>query len=405
MGVITPVGSDINTFWDNITKGVSGIVPITQFDATAFDCRIAGEVPDFDAALYFKQKKDARRADRFVQLAVAAAKNAMIDSGFPEQLPDPERFGCIVGSGIGGLKTTEDQHTIYMQKGPSRLSPFMIPMLIVNMASGMISMEFGLQGPNFAPVSACATSAHAIGEAWRLIRSGDADVFVAGGSESAIVPLGIGGFAAMKALSTRNDEPARASRPWDKDRDGFVMGEGAGIVVLEELEHAKARGAKIYAEVVGYGMTADAFHMSAPLPNHEQAQRSMRIAIERAGLNAGDIDYINAHGTSTPMGDVCEVRAVKAVLGQHAHTTPVSSTKSMTGHLLGAAGAVETVVCVKTIETGIIPPTINLENPGEECDLDFVPNVAREKKVRVTLNNSFGFGGHNVSLVIRAFEA
>ena len=404
MGVITPVGSDINTFWDNITKGVSGIVPITQFDATAFDCRIAGEVSGFDAALYFKQKKDARRADRFVQLAVAAAKNAMIDSGFPEQLPDPERFGCIVGSGIGGLKTTEDQHTIYMQKGPSRLSPFMIPMLIVNMASGMISMEFGLQGPNFAPVSACATSAHAIGEAWRLIRSGDADVFVAGGSESAIVPLGIGGFAAMKALSTRNDEPARASRPWDKDRDGFVMGEGAGIVVLEELEHAKARGAKIYAEVVGYGMTADAFHMSAPLPNHEQAQRSMRIAIERAGLNPGDIDYINAHGTSTPMGDVCEVRAVKSVLGQHAHTTPVSSTKSMTGHLLGAAGAVETVVCVKTIETGIIPPTINLENPGEECDLDFVPNVAREKTVRVALNNSFGFGGHNVSLVIRAFE-
>ena len=404
MGVITPVGSDINTFWDNITKGVSGIVPITQFDATAFDCRIAGEVAGFDAALYFKQKKDARRADRFVQLAVAAAKNAMIDSGFPEQLPDPERFGCIVGSGIGGLKTTEDQHTIYMQKGPSRLSPFMIPMLIVNMASGMISMEFGLQGPNFAPVSACATSAHAIGEAWRLIRSGDADVFVAGGSESAIVPLGIGGFAAMKALSTRNDEPARASRPWDKDRDGFVMGEGAGIVVLEELEHAKARGAKIYAEVVGYGMTADAFHMSAPLPNHEQAQRSMRIAIERAGLNPGDIDYINAHGTSTPMGDVCEVRAVKSVLGQHAHTTPVSSTKSMTGHLLGAAGAVETVVCVKTIETGIIPPTINLENPGEECDLDFVPNVAREKTVRVALNNSFGFGGHNVSLVIRAFE-
>jgi 3-oxoacyl-[acyl-carrier-protein] synthase II len=403
MGVITPVGSDINTFWENITKGVSGIVPITQFDAAAFDCRIAGEVQGYDPALYFKEKKDARRADRFVQLAMGAAKNAFIDAGFSGPPSDPERFGCIVGSGIGGLKTTEDQHTIYMQKGPGRLSPFMIPMLIVNMASGMISMEFGLQGPNFAPVSACATSAHAVGEAWRLIRAGDADVFLAGGSEAAIVPLGIGGFAAMKALSTRNDEPAKASRPWDKDRDGFVMGEGAGILCLEELEHAKARGAKIYAEVVGYGMTADAYHMSAPLPNHEQAQRSMKIAMERAGINAGDIDYINAHGTSTPMGDVCEVRAVKAVLGDHAKTTPVSSTKSMTGHLLGAAGAVETVVCVKTIQSGIIPPTINLDNPGEECDLDFVPHTAREKKVRVALNNSFGFGGHNVTLAIREF--
>jgi 3-oxoacyl-[acyl-carrier-protein] synthase II len=404
MGVITPLGTNIDTFWENLTKGASGIVPITQFDASLFDCRIAGEVRDFDAASYFKQKKDARRADRFVQLAVGAAKCAMVDAGFPEQISEPERFGCIIGSGIGGLKTTEDQHTIYMEKGPGRLSPFMIPMLIVNMASGMISMEFGLQGPNFSPVSACATSAHAVGEAWRLIRAGDADVFLAGGSEAAIVPLGIGGFAAMKALSTRNDEPTRASRPWDKDRDGFVMGEGAGVLVLEELEHAKARGAKIYAEVVGYGMTADAYHMSAPLPNHEQAQRSMRIAMERGGLNPQDIDYINAHGTSTPMGDVCEVRAVKAVMGENAKNVPVSSTKSMTGHLLGAAGAVESVVCVKTIQTGIIPPTINLENPGEECDLDCVPNVAREKKVKVALNNSFGFGGHNVTLAIRAFE-
>jgi 3-oxoacyl-[acyl-carrier-protein] synthase II len=404
MGVISPLGTNVDTFWDNITKGVSGIVPITQFDAALFDCRIAGEVRDFDPAAYFKQKKDARRADRFVQLAVAAAKNAMTDAGFTDQVPNPERFGCIVGSGIGGLKTTEDQHTIYMEKGPSRLSPFMIPMLIVNMASGMISMEFGLQGPNFSPVSACATSAHAVGEAWRLIRAGDADVFVAGGSEAAIVPLGIGGFAAMKALSTRNDDPARASRPWDKDRDGFVMGEGAGILVMEELEHAKARGARIYAEVAGYGMTADAYHMSSPLPNHEQAQRSMRIAMERAGLNPADVDYVNAHGTSTSMGDVCEVRAVKAVLGEHAKSIPVSSTKSMTGHMLGAAGAVESVVCVKTIQTGIMPPTINLECPGEECDLDFIPNVAREKNVRVTLNNSFGFGGHNVTLAIRSFE-
>jgi 3-oxoacyl-[acyl-carrier-protein] synthase II len=264
-------------------------------------------------------------------------------------------------------------------------------------------MEWGLQGPNYAPVSACATSAHAVGEAWRLIREGDADLFVAGGSEAAIVPLGIGGFAAMKALSTRNDEPAKASRPWDKDRDGFVMGEGAGIVVLEELEHAKKRGARIYGEIVGYGMTADAYHMSAPLPNHEQAQRSMRIALQKAGLNASDIDYINAHGTSTPVGDVAEVRAVKAVLGDAAKRVPVSSTKSMTGHLLGAAGVVETIVCVKAIETGVVPPTINLDTPDEECDLDFVPNTAREVKPKIALNNSFGFGGHNVSLAVREF--
>jgi 3-oxoacyl-[acyl-carrier-protein] synthase II len=281
----------------------------------------------------------------------------------------------------------------------------MIPMLISNMASGMVSMEYGLQGPNYAPVSACATSAHSIGEAWRMIRDGDADAFVAGGSEAAIVPLGIGGFAAMKAMSTRNDDPTAASRPWDKDRDGFIMGEGAGILVMEELEHAKGRGAHIYAEIAGYGLTSDAYHMSAPLPNHEQAQRSMRTALAKAGLNITDVNYINAHGTSTPVGDVAEVRAVKAVFGDHARGhMPVSSTKSMTGHLLGAAGAVETVVCVQTINTGIIPPTINLHSPGDECDLDFVPLTAREAKVKVALNNSFGFGGHNVSLVVRAFE-
>src|SRR5688500_1199968 len=295
MGVITPVGNDLQTFWNNLVNGVSGIGPITQFDVSAFDCRIAGEVRNFEAVNYFKDKKGPRRSDRFVHFAVGAAKLAMEDAGFTGTVPEPERFGCIIGSGIGGLKTTEDQHTNYMNKGASRISPFMIPMLISNMASGIVSMEWGLQGPNYAPVSACATSAHSVGEAWRLIREGDADAFVAGGSEAAIVPLGIGGFAAMKALSTRNDEPAKASRPWDKDRDGFVMGEGAGIVVLEELEHAKARGAQIYGEIVGYGMTADAFHMSAPLPNHEQAQRSMRIALQKAGLNVSDVDYINAH--------------------------------------------------------------------------------------------------------------
>lgn len=405
MGVVTPVGNDLATFWQNLSQGKSGIGPITHFDVSAFDCRIAGEVRDFNPELAFKDKKSVRRTDRFVQLAAGAAKEAMADAGFEAgKIADPERFGCIVGSGIGGLKTTEDQHTNYMQKGPSRISPFMIPMLISNMASGIVSMEWGIQGPNYSPVSACATSAHAVGEAWRLIREGDADVFMAGGSEAAIVPLGIGGFAAMKALSTRNDDPTRASRPWDKDRDGFVMGEGAGIVVVEELEHARKRGAKIYGEVAGYGMTADAFHMSAPLPNHEQAQRSMRIALQKAGLTPSDVGYINAHGTSTPMGDIAEVRAVKAVMGEHAKRVPVSSTKSMTGHLLGAAGVVETIVCVKAIQEGLIPPTINLESPDEECDLDFVPNKAREAQVRVALNNSFGFGGHNVTLVMKAFE-
>ncbi|MEO8352999.1 MAG: beta-ketoacyl-ACP synthase II, partial [Chthoniobacteraceae bacterium] len=359
---------------------------------------------DFNPVNFFKAPKDVNRTDRFTQLAVAAAKEAMANANLTGPVGDPERFGVVIGSGIGGLKTTEDQHTILLEKGPSRLSPFMIPSLIVNMASGMVSMEYGLQGPNFAPVSACATSAHAIGEAWRMIREGEADAFVAGGSEAAIVPLGIGGFAAMKALSTRNDEPTRASRPWDKDRDGFVMGEGAGVLVMEELEHAKKRGARILGEVAGYGLTADAFHMSAPLPNHEQAQRSMKVAMQRAGLNPGQIDYINAHGTSTPIGDVAEVRAVKAVFGEHARNgLLVSSTKSMTGHLLGAAGVVETVVCLKAIETGVIPPTINLENPGDECDLDFTPLKAREHKVKAAMNNSFGFGGHNVTLIVTEF--
>ncbi|MEA3210274.1 MAG: 3-oxoacyl-[acyl-carrier-protein] synthase [Chthoniobacter sp.] len=405
MGVITPVGNDLQTFWQNLTAGMSGIGPITHFDVTAYDCRIAGEVRDFEAVKAFKTPKDVRRTDRFTHLAVAAAKNAMADAGLSAPLGDPERFGCMIGSGIGGLKTTEDQHTVLMNKGPSRISPFMIPMLIGNMASGIVSMEYGLQGPNFATVSACATSAHAIGEAWRMIRDGDADAFLAGGSEAAIVPLGIGGFAAMKALSTRNDEPTRASRPWDKDRDGFVMGEGAGIIVLEALDHALARGARIYGELAGYGLTSDAHHMSAPLPNHEQAQRCMRMALAKAGLNTDSVDYVNAHGTSTPMGDVAETRAVKAVFGDWARKgLLVSSTKSMTGHLLGAAGAVETVVCLQAIKTGVIPPTINLEHPDEECDLDFVPLTAREHRVKVAVNNSFGFGGHNATIVATAFE-
>ncbi len=403
MGVVTPLGIDIPTFWNNLVAGKSGIGRVTQIDISQYDCKIGGEVKDFDPAKYFKSSKDARRADRYSQLAMAAAKLAWADGGFSE-VADPDRFGVIVGSGIGGLRTLEDQHTVLMNKGPGRVSPFTIPMMISNMASGMISMDLALSGPNFAPVSACATSAHSIGEAWRMIRDNDADAFLAGGSEAAIAPMGLAGFAAMKALSTRNDEPEKASRPFDRDRDGFVMSEGAGVIVMEELEHARKRGAQIYGEIVGYGLTADAYHMSAPLPNHDQAQRSMKIALERAGLNTSDVDYINAHGTSTPVGDLAETRAVKSVFGDYARNgLLVSSTKSMLGHLLGAAGAVETIVCALAMKNGVVPPTINLDNPEPECDLDYVAHTAREKKVRVALNNSFGFGGHNVTLAVREF--
>lgn len=403
MGIQTPLGDELESFWSNLTRGVSGIKRVTLFDVTDYDCQIGGEVPNFDPPKWFKVPKDAKRADRYTQLAMAAAKLAMVDAGLTGAPGNPERFGVVIGSGIGGLKSLADQHAVLMTKGPSRISPFMIPMMISNMASGLVSMEFGLQGPNYAPVSACATSAHAIGEAWRMIRDNDADLFLAGGSEAAIVPLGIGGFGAMRALSTRNAEPEKASRPFDKGRDGFVMGEGAGVLVLEELEHAKARGARIYGEVVGYGLTADAYHMTSPSPNGEGAQRCMRMALAKAGILPEQVDYINAHGTSTPVGDVCETRAVKAVFGEHAKKLSVSSTKSMTGHLLGAAGAVESVACTLAIRDGVIPPTINLDDPEEECDLDFTAHTARERPVKITLNNSFGFGGHNASLVIRAF--
>lgn len=402
MGIQTPLGGDLETFWNNLSNGVSGIKRVTLFDVTNYDCQIGGEVAGFEPAKWFKVPKDARRADRYTQLAMAAAKLAMADAGMEGAPGNPERFGVVVGSGIGGLESLSQQHEVLMTKGPSRISPFMIPMMISNMASGLISMEYGLQGPNYAPVSACATSAHAIGEAWRMIREGDADLFLAGGSEAAIVPLGIGGFGAMKALSTRNHEPEKASRPFDKGRDGFVMGEGAGVLVLEEYEHAKKRGAKIYGEVIGYGLTADAYHMTSPLPDGEGAQRCMRMAMAKAGLNPTDIDYINAHGTSTPVGDICETRAVKAVFGEHAKKLSVSSSKSMTGHLLGAAGVVESVVCTLAIQKGVVPPTINLDNPDDECDLDFTAHTAKERPIRVALNNSFGFGGHNATLALRA---
>ncbi len=400
---MSPVGTDLDTFWKNLTAGQSGIGRVTLFDITGYDCQIAGEVSGFDPAQWFKVPKDSRRADRYAQLAMAASKLAMADAGLEGAPGSPERFGVMIGSGIGGLKSLEDQHTNLITKGPSRISPFMIPMMISNMASGLVSMEYGLQGPNFAPVSACATSAHAIGEAWRMIRDGDADAFLAGGSEAAVVPLGLGGFGAMKALSTRNDEPTRASRPFDKGRDGFVMGEGAGVLVLEALEHAKARGARIYCELLGYGLTADAYHMTSPLPNGEGAQRCMRMALAKAGVNVEAVDYVNAHGTSTPVGDLCEVRAIKAVFGEHAKKLAISSTKSMTGHLLGAAGVIESVACAMSIRTGVVPPTINLEDPEEECDLNFTALTAQERRVKVALNNSFGFGGHNASLVIGAF--
>ena len=404
MGVVTPLGSELELFWDNLLKGQSGIGQITRFDTTDYDCRIAGEVRDFEPRNVFNNPKDVKRTDRFTQMAMGASKMAIKDSGIEVEKTNRERFGVIVSSGIGGLKTLEDQHSALLNKGPSRVSAFTIPMLISNMASGLISMEFGLQGPNMCIVTACATSNNAIGESWRIIKFGDADIFLAGGSEASIIPIGLGGFSAMKALSTRNDEPERASRPFDRDRDGFVMGEGAGVVVVEELGHAKARGAKIYCELTGYGLSGDAYHMTAPPPDGEGAARAMKMALERASIRPEQVDYVNAHATSTDLGDICETRAIKTVFGEHAKNgLSISSTKSMTGHLLGGAGAVEMAICALAIRDSIIPPTINLENPGDECDLDYTPNKAREKKVRVAVNNSFGFGGHNATLIATEF--
>ena len=405
LGVLTPIGNDVETFWSNLKNGVSGIHTIDAFDTGAYDCKIGGQVRGFDPKPFFKNPKDVRRTDRFTQLSMGAARIALDDSGIDvANLKDRNRFGVIVSTGIGGLKTLQDQLTILLTKGPTRNSPFTIPMLISNMASGVISMEFNLRGPNLCIVTACATSNNAIGESWRIIKFGDADIFLAGGSEASIVEIGLAGFSAMKALSTRNDEPGRASRPFDRDRDGFVMSEGAGIVVVEELEHAKARGAKIYCELTGYGVSADAYHMTAPPPDGEGAARAMQMALDHARLSPGQVDYINAHATSTDIGDICETRAIKKVFGDDAYKVAISSTKSMTGHLLGGAGGIEMAACALAIRDSVIPPTINLENPGKECDLDYTPNVAREKKVRVALNNSFGFGGHNATLVATAFE-
>ena len=405
MGVVTPVGNGIETFWSNLKNGVSGIRTIDAFDTTGYDCKIGGQVRDFDPKQFFKNPKDVRRTDRFTHLAMAAAKMALADSGIDmDNLKERDRFGVIVSTGIGGLKTLQDQLQILVTRGPGRNSPFTIPMLASNMAGGVISMEFDLRGPNLCIVTACATSNNAIGESWRIIKFGDADIFLAGGVEASIVKIGVAGFSAMKALSRRNDEPERASRPFDRDRDGFVMSEGSGVVVVEELEHARARGAKIYCEITGYGVSADAYHMTAPPPNGEGAARAMKMALDHARIAPEQVDYINAHATSTDIGDLCETRAIKQIFGEYADKVSISATKSMTGHLLGGAGGIEMAACALAIRDSVIPPTINLENPGEECDLDYTPNVAREKKVRVALNNSFGFGGHNATLVASAFE-
>ena len=403
MGAVTPLGNDVETTWKNLVAGQCGIDRITHFDPAAFVTQIAGEVKNFDPGPAFPSPKEARRSDRFAQFGVFAAHQALLDSGLDLTKADGDEIGVFIGSGIGGLETTAEQHSILLSKGPGRLSPFMIPMLILNMASGLFSMFNKLRGPNVATCSACATSTHAIGEAWRTLKMGDAKVMFAGGSEATIVPIGIGGFCAMRAMSTRNDDPKHSSRPFDLDRDGFVMGEGAGVVVLEELEHAKARGARIYAELVGYGNTADANHMTAPAPGGEGAARCMKMALRNAALNPTDISYINAHGTSTPQGDVAETQAIKTVFGDHARKLAVSSTKGATGHMLGAAGASELVFCIRAIQDNIVPPTINLEKPDPDCDLDYVPHTAREMKVDAIVNNSFGFGGHNATVIAKKF--
>jgi 3-oxoacyl-[acyl-carrier-protein] synthase II len=404
LGAVTPLGNSVDVFWNNLVAGQCGVDKITSWDASPFDTQIAAQVKDFDPLPAFPSPKEIRRTDRYSQFGVHAAWQALKDSGVDLNKTNPDEVGAFIGSGIGGLQTTSEQLKVLFDRGPGRLSPFMIPMLISNMASGLVSMYFNLRGPNFATCSACATANHAIGEAWRTIKMGDAKVMFAGGAEATIVPIGIGGFCAMRAMSTRNDDPKHASRPFDKDRDGFVMGEGAGVVVLEDLEHARARGARIYAELAGYGNTADAHHLTAPSPGGEGATRCMKMALRNAGLNISDITYVNAHGTSTPQGDIAETEAIKTVFGEGARKLMVSSTKGATGHMLGAAGAVETIVCVKAIQTDTVPPTINYQVPDPECDLDYVPNTARQVKVNAIVNNSFGFGGHNATITAKKFR-
>ncbi|MGI6686194.1 MAG: beta-ketoacyl-ACP synthase II [Bacillota bacterium] len=402
LGVISPVGNNIETFWDSLVQGKSGIGEITYFDTTGYTTRIAGQVKDFDPTA-FLDKKEARRMDRYSQFAMAAAKMAVEDAGLDIEKEDGNRVGVILGSGIGGVATMEEQKQILLEKGPGRISPFFVPMMISNMAAGHISIAFRAYGINETIVTACASGTNAIGDAFKAIQRGVADIIFTGGTEAPITPLSVAGFCAMKALSTRNEEPTKASRPFDKNRDGFVMGEGAGILVLESLEHAQKRGAKIYAEIVGYGSTADAHHITAPAPEGEGAAMCMSEALKDAGLKPEDVDYINAHGTSTDLNDKGETMAIRRVFGDHAEKLAVSSTKSVTGHLLGAAGAVEAIASCLAIKNGVIPPTINYETPDPECDLDYVPNTAREREVKVALSNSLGFGGHNATIAFKKF--
>ncbi|BCG59181.1 3-oxoacyl-[acyl-carrier-protein] synthase 2 [Paenibacillus sp. URB8-2] len=402
MGVMTALGKDLETFWDSLMNGKSGVSTIEAFDVSEYTTQIAASIKDFDPEELFG-RKEARKMDRFVQFALAAGQQALNDSGLVigENI-EAERLGVSVGSGIGGLGTWEDQHNLLLEKGPKRVSPFFIPMMIANMGSGQLSISLGAKGPNTTQVTACATGSHAIGDSLRMIQRGDADAMICGGAEATIRPTGMAGFCAMRAMSTRNDEPEKASRPFDTDRDGFVMGEGAGILVLESLEHALQRGARIYAEVIGYGLSGDAHHMTEPDP--EGAARCMKMAIRDAGIQPEEIDYINAHGTSTPVGDKSETTAIKKALGDHAYKVAISSTKSMTGHLLGAAGGVEAIICGLSLQKGIIAPTINLDNQDPDCDLDYVPNTPREADLNIVMSNSFGFGGHNATVILKKYN-
>ena len=402
-GVISPLGNSTEECWANLIAGHSGAGPITRFDASAYETRFACEVRNF-APEGVMDRKVAKRMDRFAQFAVAASHEALKNAGLDLETEDRDRIGVVIGSGIGGMETFESQHDILRERGPGRVSPFFIPMMISDMGSGQVSIQFGLRGPNFATVSACASGAHAIGESLRLLRAGDADVMVAGGAEATITPMSLAGFSSSRALSTRNDDPQRASRPFDIDRDGFVIGEGAGVIILETEDHARRRGAPLLCELGGYGASADAYHLTAPSEDGNGAARAMKRALMDAGIPAEDVEYINAHGTSTPAGDPAEVRAVKSVFGDHARRLMMSSTKSMTGHLLGAAGGLEAVVTALTLARGVVPPTTNLERPDPQCDLDFVPNQARQRPVKAALSNSFGFGGHNVTLAMRSVK-
>ena len=403
MGLVTPVGKTTDETWEALLAGRSGAAPIERFDPEQFDVRFACEVKGFDPTDYM-DRKEARRADLFAQFGVAAAELAAQDAGWDRSKPVGDRVGVVIGSGIGGIQTFEQQANAYFEHGPKRVSPFFVPMFIPDIAAGLVSIRLGAKGPNYCTVSACASSAHALGESFRLIESGKADAMVSGGAEAAITALSVAGFTNMKALSRRNDEPTKASRPFDKGRDGFVLGDGAGVIILESLQHAQNRGADIYAEVVGYGMSGDAHHMTQPAPGGEGARQAMRECICDRGIDPAEIGYINAHGTSTPLGDVAEVKAVKEVFGEHAQNLVMASTKSMTGHLLGAAAGLEFAICVKILQTGVIPPTTNQDDPDPECDLNCAPNIKIERDVEMALSNSFGFGGHNVSLAVRRYR-